>query len=230
MMALFITLLCFLTVWELGPGNFPLVSYKELFIMSDSPKGTNSYATEHAQKPIYLDWAIHLCPDIPRDCPKLQSFLVLYEFVPPLNDRHCLASCQKRALSKYDVKQRLMIILLLLLSGNVQPNPGPELQCTQTPADFKSKSGLKFVHLNVRSLVPKMDMVRIWVKSTNADILIISETWLTKSITDESINIAGYNVFRTDRPKKGGGVAIFVKSRFRASIVYLSLFANKWSF
>ena len=63
-------------------------------------------------------------------------------------------------------------------------------------------SGLKFVHLNVRSLLPKIDMVRIWTRSTDADIVIISETWLTKSITTEDINILRYNVYRTDRTKK----------------------------
>lgn len=112
-----------------------------------------------------------------------------------------------------------MIVLLLLLSGNVQPNPGPELQYIQTPADFKSMSGLKLVHLNVRSLLPKLDMVKIWVRSTDADIVIISEMWLTKSITNDDININGYNIYRTDRPKKGGGVAMYLKSRFDASIV-----------
>lgn len=51
-----------------------------------------------------------------------------------------------------------------------------------------------------RSLLPKMDMVRIWVKSTGADVVIISETWLSKSINNEDIYIFGYNVYRTDRP------------------------------
>uniref|UniRef100_A0A669EJS2 Reverse transcriptase domain-containing protein n=1 Tax=Oreochromis niloticus TaxID=8128 RepID=A0A669EJS2_ORENI len=64
-----------------------------------------------------------------------------------------------------------------------------------------------------------MDLVRIWVKSTNADIVIISETWLSKSITDDDINITEYNLYRTDRPRKGGGVAIYVKSRYEVSIV-----------
>lgn len=87
------------------------------------------------------------------------------------------------------------------------------------PQISKLMSGLKCVHLNVCSLLPKLDMVRIWVSSTDADIVIISETWLMKSITNEDISIFGYKVYRTDRPKKGGGVAIYVKSRFDASIV-----------
>lgn len=64
-----------------------------------------------------------------------------------------------------------------------------------------------------------MDIVKIWVKSTDADIVVISETWLSKSIADEDINMVGYKVYRIDRPNKGGGVAIYIKSRFDACVV-----------
>lgn len=40
----------------------------------------------------------------------------------------------------------------------------------------------------------------------------ISETWLNKSVSDSDHHIAGCNVYCTDRPKKGGGVAIYVKT------------------
>lgn len=126
----------------------------------------------------------------------------------------------------YPAKQKLrcLIMLLLMLSGNVQPNPGPvlgllnTLQSLATPSDFKSRHGLGFIHLNVRSLVPKMDMIRIWANTTNADIIIISETWLKKSVSDEFISIEGFKVYRTDRVGKGGGVAIYVKSKFLSSV------------
>lgn len=64
-----------------------------------------------------------------------------------------------------------------------------------------------------------MSMVGIWVKSTDAVVVVISETWLSKSIADKDINIVGYNVYRTDRPKKGGGVAIYTEHKFDACIV-----------
>lgn len=114
------------------------------------------------------------------------------------------------------VLRKSMIMLLLLISGNVALNPGPQDVTTTypTPADFKIRSGIGFVHLNLRSLLPKMDMVRIWVKNTDADVLVISETWLNKSISDKVINIEGYNVFRIDRPKRGGGLVIYIKKIF----------------
>lgn len=62
--------------------------------------------------------------------------------------------------------------------GNVQPNPGPttSITCLVTPSDLKSRTGLGFTHLNVRSLVPKMDMIRTFQIKKKADIMILLET------------------------------------------------------
>lgn len=57
-------------------------------------------------------------------------------------------------------KQRWMIVLPLLMSGNVQPNPGPELHCIQMPSDVKQMSGFSIVHLNVHRLLLKMDSLQ----------------------------------------------------------------------
>uniref|UniRef100_A0A3B3HCE9 Reverse transcriptase domain-containing protein n=1 Tax=Oryzias latipes TaxID=8090 RepID=A0A3B3HCE9_ORYLA len=208
-MALFIFLICLLGVWDLRPNNAPWVSThnNRMWFLDSFNSGTSNAVYGLPQPHLVMD--PNFWTDKSTVLPKLQNFLTLYE----------LASTYNNTVLKCNVKQRLMIILLLLLSGNVQPNPGPEVQCIQTPTDLKLISGLKIIHLNVRSLAPKMDMVKIWFTSTEADIVIISETWLTKSITNEDINVNGYNVYRTDRPKKGGGVAIYVKSRFEASTV-----------
>lgn len=93
------------------------------------------------------------------------------------------------------VRRRSFIILMLLISGNVLPNPGPYNASTSVfnvPTDLKSRSGLGFIHINVRSLLPKLDMVRIWVKNTNADVIVLSETWLNKSVPDKAIGIDGH--------------------------------------
>ena len=117
---------------------------------------------------------------------------------------------------------RCVIVLLLLISGNVHHNPGPGFAESavifNTPTEFKTRSGLGFMHLNVRSMIAKMDMIRIWAHTTDADVIVISETWLNKAVLNKDINIDGYNVYRTDRPKKGGGVAVYVKSKFHVNI------------
>lgn len=128
-------------------------------------------------------------------------------------------------------KSRLLIIILLLVSGNVKPNPGPDAyKLCHTPEEFKSRAGLGIIHLNVRSLMSKLDMVKVWVKSTDADIVVLSETWLTNSTLDKDIGIEGYHVYRSDRPKKGGGVAIYIKCKFNTSIVLSKSVSKQFEF
>lgn len=43
------------------------------------------------------------------------------------------------------------------------------------------------MHLNVRSLNHRMDMIKICLYMTTVDIMILLETWLKKSVTDDSI-------------------------------------------
>ncbi len=38
-----------------------------------------------------------------------------------------------------------------------------------------------------------MCMLRIWAHSTDTDVIVLSETWLSKSVSDKEINISGYN-------------------------------------
>lgn len=106
------------------------------------------------------------------------------------------------------------------MSGNVKSNPGPipPSISLSTPSDFKERNGLGLLHMNVRSLVPKIDLVRVSVATSDPDILVISETWLNKSVPDSTIQINGYNLFRSDRPSKGGGVAIYIKTRFTCRV------------
>ena len=68
--------------------------------------------------------------------------------------------------------------LLLLLSGDISLNPGPphnnQLQPQSEWSVFNSR-GLHFTHLNVNSLLPKIDELRNIVKLSNAAVIGISE-------------------------------------------------------
>lgn len=56
-------------------------------------------------------------------------------------------SSKNSPVCKY-VKHRCLTVLFLLISGNVNPNPGPDpLMNFDTPADFKLRSGIGFLHL-----------------------------------------------------------------------------------
>lgn len=54
--------------------------------------------------------------------------------------------------------------------------------------------------INTRSIIPKLDELKLWVESSKLDVLFITETWLKKSIGDSLISMAGYNI---DHPKVG---------------------------
>ncbi len=80
---------------------------------------------------------------------------------------------------------------LVLLAGDVSRNPGPAniSQDSQNISDigFPSNRGLKIAHLNVRSITNKIDSLRLLLLNNPFDVLTISETWLTKNISDPEL-------------------------------------------
>lgn len=93
---------------------------------------------------------------------------------------------------------------------------GPDLNALSTACESKARSTLG---IHVKSLPMKLDLVKIWVKSTHTDVVVLSETWLNKCMTDKDIVIRGYNVFHCDRPRKGGGVSIYIKNKLHVPIL-----------
>ena len=53
------------------------------------------------------------------------------------------------------------------------------------------------------------------VNQNDSDIVCITETWLSDEIPDNAVAMHGFTLFRKDREKRGGGVAIFVKSNIQ---------------
>ena len=112
--------------------------------------------------------------------------------------------------------------LLILLSGDISLNPGPthqhKLQCLNEWHIFKSR-GLHFIHLNINSLIPKIEELRITAKSTNATIIGISESKLDESVLEPEIEIDNYNILRCDRNRRGGGVACYIRNDLSYNII-----------
>lgn len=76
--------------------------------------------------------------------------------------------------------------------------------------------GLQIVHLNTRSLFPKLDEIRYKFLTESMDVLCFTETWLHNQISDNILNIKGFSLRRNDRPlKKGGGTCIYVNHRIQ---------------
>ncbi len=83
---------------------------------------------------------------------------------------------------------------------------------------FKNK-GLHFIHLNARSLLPKISELKIVAQRTTAAVISISETWLDETITNQEIQIDNYSVVRSDRSRNGGGVCMFIRNDIAFSIL-----------
>lgn len=86
----------------------------------------------------------------------------------------------------------------------------------------KQAKGLKIVHLNVRSLLAKLDEVKTTLLDGSIDIIVLSETWLHSQCSNELLDIDGFKLYRQDRnitipggkKKRGGGICIYVKDEF----------------
>ena len=98
--------------------------------------------------------------------------------------------------------------LLMVLSGHISLNPGPfhNLQ----PLDhgkwniFKHR-GLHLLHLNINSLLPKIDELRHIARLTNAAVMGISESKLDDSVPTSEVQIDEYDLLRCDRNRHGEG-------------------------
>ena len=72
---------------------------------------------------------------------------------------------------------------------------------------------LHFIHLNINSLLPKIDQLREIVKTSKPMVIGITETKLDISIGGSEIPIDGYCAIRRDQNRKGGGVICYVTNR-----------------
>ena len=115
----------------------------------------------------------------------------------------------------------------MLLSGDISLNPGP----TQLPPQLNSenwspfkKRGLHFIHLNINSLLPKIDELRHIARTSKVSVIGITETKLDESVLNNEINIEGYDILRLDRNRHGGGVACYIRNDI--SFTQLNIFSN----
>ena len=65
---------------------------------------------------------------------------------------------------------------------------------------------------NVRSLTNKLDDFEAVVRLNHPDIVCLTETWLSDDVPSEAVSIDGYDFFRKDRNRQGGGLACYVRS------------------
>ena len=71
---------------------------------------------------------------------------------------------------------------------------------------------LSILYFNVRSILPKMDELKVVVAAQNPSIACVVETLLCDAISDFEISIKDFQLVRLDRNRHGGGVLIYVHS------------------
>ena len=100
--------------------------------------------------------------------------------------------------------------LLILLSADVELNPGPKRASTRN---------ISICHWNLNSISAhnyiKLFLLKAYIAIHKFDIICLSETYLDSSTTSDDGNLAisGYNLIRSDHPSnnKRGGVCIYYK-------------------
>lgn len=93
-------------------------------------------------------------------------------------------------------------------------------------ACLKQYKGLKIVNHNIRSLLPKINQIRLETDTLGIKIYSFCETWLRPEIDSKLLEIPGYNLSRFDcinRPGsnaiRGGGVCLYVANNIQYRIM-----------
>ena len=112
--------------------------------------------------------------------------------------------------------------ITLIRGGDVELNPGPNSGETERSSIVKQ---ISFCHLNIHSLLargdcgPRLDHLYNLVSDNNYDVIALSETLLSDAINDDEICMEGYEVFRLDRTRHGGGVALYCRTELQCKVV-----------
>ena len=94
-----------------------------------------------------------------------------------------------------------------------------EKRCTNQ-STIENKGHVSVFYFNVRSLLPKIDNLRVICSVYKPCVVCLVETWLDSSIDDVEISIQGYTVVRLDHSRHGGGILIYVSTCLSHSIMF----------
>ena len=87
---------------------------------------------------------------------------------------------------------------------------------------------LHCIHLNINSLLPKIEELPFIAKSTNAAIIGICESKLDASVLEQEIKIDNYKILRCDRNRHGRGVACYIRNDLSYNILSVIYVIGLW--
>ena len=83
---------------------------------------------------------------------------------------------------------------------------------------LKNQKDIKIEQLYIRSVTKYIDQLIFILNETCIDILCLNEKRLSRNVLDAEINIEGYDIYRKDRNREGGGVAVYVRNYLNTNI------------
>ena len=99
--------------------------------------------------------------------------------------------------------------------------------------------GLQICHLNIRSIVNKIDEIKSFLSNGNVQILTLSESWMDNTLNANKFHIPGYHFIRQDRNykinpnktyKRSGGLAMYIRDDISVDVKTLSHLNNNQKF
>ena len=84
-------------------------------------------------------------------------------------------------------------------------------ECPLNKNKFDTLKGFRIAHLNITSIPKYIEQLRLYLLNKPVDVFTINETRLDESIGNVEVNIQGYKLWRKDRCRYGGGVAIYTR-------------------
>ena len=132
------------------------------------------------------------------------DFLMLLASLMKLFSRYVSSSVKSILPCILNLQFSVIVLLLVIMSGDVLENPGPGLNIS---ADSDS---LSIIHLNIRSIRNKIDYIKDSL--ADFDILCFTETHLNHAISNEELFIEGFQPvkFRKDVSPHSAGLLTYV--------------------
>ena len=122
----------------------------------------------------------------------------------------CLHFIIKSSISIPPALPPFRLFILLLLAGDINPNPGP----LRYP---------KVTYANIRSIHNKYPSIAKFISDNDTNLFAMSETWIrpdTISANLSEITPPGYNLYQQPREvRRGGGLGFFIKEGLAPSVV-----------
>ena len=85
-----------------------------------------------------------------------------------------------------------------------------QISLDSNTTSIAAATSVRGYYANCRSVLPKMDELYLVTSPSPPTIITLTETWLDSSISDSEVQLPCNRLFRRDRTRQGGDVALYV--------------------